>query len=49
MAQPKLGPAIPGYNSQKDKHVNLYFTRAQVSTTLRKTGQVNIESTDSIS
>ncbi|XP_071479712.1 sperm microtubule associated protein 1-like [Diadema antillarum] len=39
MAQPKLGPAIPGYNAQKDKHVRMYFGREGVTTTLRKTGQ----------
>ncbi|XP_072019994.1 sperm microtubule associated protein 1-like [Amphiura filiformis] len=38
-AQPKLGPAIPPYNSQNDKHVKEYFTREQVDETLRKTGQ----------
>ena len=37
---PKLGPAIPPYNSQKDKHVKEYFTREQVDETLRKTQQV---------
>ncbi|XP_071788606.1 sperm microtubule associated protein 1-like [Asterias amurensis] len=37
--QPKLGPAIPAYNSQKDKHVKLYFSREQVDETLRKTQQ----------
>lgn len=37
--QPKLGPAIPSYNSQKDKHVKVYFTRQQVDETLRKTQQ----------
>lgn len=36
---PKLGPAIPPYNSQKDKHVKEYFTREQVDETLRKTQQ----------
>ena len=38
--QPKLGPAIPAYNSQNDKHVKLYFSREQVDETLRKTQQV---------
>ncbi|XP_022086463.1 uncharacterized protein C17orf98-like [Acanthaster planci] len=37
--QPKLGPAIPPYNSQKDKHVKVYFAREQVDETLRKTKQ----------
>ena len=42
-AQPKLGPAIPPYNSQRDKHVKMYFTREQVDDTLRKTEQVKNE------
>ena len=42
-ANPKLGPAIPPYNSQKDKHVKQYFTRAQVDETLRNTGQVSFQ------
>ncbi|XP_071942416.1 sperm microtubule associated protein 1-like isoform X2 [Antedon mediterranea] len=39
MAQPKLGPAIPPYNSQKDKHVQMYFHREKVPEVLQKTGQ----------
>lgn len=39
-SQPKLGPAIPAYNSQKDKHVKVYFQREGVDVTLRKTEQV---------
>lgn len=39
-SQPKLGPAIPAYNSQKDKHVKAYFTREGVDVTLRNTEQV---------
>ncbi|XP_070535931.1 sperm microtubule associated protein 1-like [Ptychodera flava] len=37
--QPKLGPAIPPYNSQKDKHVKEYFKFIQVDGTLEKTEQ----------
>ena len=39
-ANPKLGPVIPPYNSQRDKHVTNYFRFYGVNTTLRKTGQV---------
>ena len=39
-ANPKLGPVIAPYNSQKDKHVDNYFNNAGVTNTLRKTGQV---------
>ncbi|XP_077993480.1 sperm microtubule associated protein 1-like [Glandiceps talaboti] len=39
--QPKLGPAIPPYNSQKDKHVKDYFEFVQVDGTLEKTAQDN--------
>ncbi|RUS75943.1 hypothetical protein EGW08_016289 [Elysia chlorotica] len=38
-ANPKLGPVIPPYNSQKDKHVDNYFRFYGVDSTLRKTGQ----------
>lgn len=37
---PKLGPVIPPYNSQRDKHVDQYFTFYGVDRTLNKTGQV---------
>lgn len=39
-ANPKLGPVIPPYNSQKDGHVDNYFQFHGVDRTLRKTGQV---------
>lgn len=39
---PKLGPVIPPYNSQKDKHVDEYFEFIGVNETLDKTGQVRI-------
>lgn len=39
---PKLGPVIPPYNSQKDKHVDEYFEFIGVNETLEKTGQVRI-------
>jgi len=38
-ANPKLGPVIPPYNSQKDKHVKQYFGFYSVPGTLDKTGQ----------
>lgn len=38
---PKLGPVIPPYNSQKDKHVDEYFEFIGVNETLEKTGQVS--------
>ncbi|KAL8592513.1 hypothetical protein ACOMHN_030198 [Nucella lapillus] len=38
-ANPKLGPVIPPYNSQRDKHVNHYFTYHGVPRTLNYTGQ----------
>lgn len=37
---PKLGPVIPPYNSQRDKHVTNYFGFYGVNQTLKKTGQV---------
>ena len=40
-ANPKLGPVIPPYNSQRDNHVNHYFTFHGVDRTLSKTGQVH--------
>ncbi|CAG5132438.1 unnamed protein product [Candidula unifasciata] len=36
---PKLGPVIPPYNSQRDKHVGAYFKFWGVGRTLKKTGQ----------
>jgi hypothetical protein len=36
---PKLGPVIPPYNSQKDRHVRQYFSWLGVGNTLKKTGQ----------
>ena len=39
-ANPKLGPVIPPYNSQKDPHVKNYFQFHGVDKTLGKTGQV---------
>ena len=39
-ANPKLGPVIPPYNSQKDGHVSNYFNFHGVDKTLDKTGQV---------
>ncbi|XP_048730801.1 uncharacterized protein C17orf98-like [Ostrea edulis] len=36
---PKLGPVIPPYNSQKDKHVDEYYEFIGVDETLEKTGQ----------
>ncbi|XP_002740676.1 sperm microtubule associated protein 1-like [Saccoglossus kowalevskii] len=44
--QPKLGPAIPPYNSQNDKHVDQYFKFEQVEKTLKKTGQIEGSSID---
>lgn len=41
-ANPKLGPVIPPYNSQKDVHVSNYFKFHGVDKTLEKTGQVRI-------
>lgn len=37
---PKLGPVIPPYNSQRDKHVNNYYQFIGVDETLIRTGQV---------
>lgn len=37
---PKLGPVIPPYNSQKDIHVRNYFVFDGVDKTLKKTGQL---------
>lgn len=42
MCNPKLGPTIPPYNSQKDKHVDNYYGYHGVPTTLKKTGQVRV-------
>ncbi|BFZ22282.1 hypothetical protein BsWGS_25321 [Bradybaena similaris] len=42
---PKLGPVIPPYNSQKDKHVGAYFKFWGVSGTLKKTGQFKTKAT----
>ena len=39
---PKLGPVIPPYNSQRDGHVDEYFGFIGVDTTLKKTGQASI-------
>ncbi|ESO85635.1 hypothetical protein LOTGIDRAFT_210846 [Lottia gigantea] len=36
---PKLGPVITPYNSQKDNHVKNYFNFSGVDRTLKKTGQ----------
>lgn len=41
-ANPKLGPVIPPYNSQKDGHVENYFNFHGVDRTLQKTGQENL-------
>ncbi|XP_046575313.1 uncharacterized protein C17orf98-like [Haliotis rubra] len=38
-ANPKLGPVVPPYNSQKDGHVAPYFKFHGVERTLRRTGQ----------
>ena len=40
-ANPKLGPVIPPYNSQHDRHVTQYFTFLGVNRTLKRTGQVS--------
>lgn len=40
-ANPKLGPVIPPYNSQKDNHVENYFKFQGVDKTLEKTGQAH--------
>lgn len=37
---PKLGPVIPPYNSQRDKHCNAYFKFFGVDDTLERTRQV---------
>uniref|UniRef100_A0A0B6ZXA9 Uncharacterized protein n=1 Tax=Arion vulgaris TaxID=1028688 RepID=A0A0B6ZXA9_9EUPU len=42
---PKLGPVIPPYNSQRDKHVGNYFRFYGVHRTLKKTGQHNENAT----
>lgn len=39
-ANPKLGSAIPPYDSQKDDHVKSYMNFYGVSSLLKKTGQV---------
>ena len=39
-ANPKLGPVIPPYNSQKDPHTSNYFSFLGVDRTLKRTGQV---------
>jgi hypothetical protein len=41
-ANPKLGPVIPPFNSQKDRHTSNYFKFLGVERTLRKTDQVCI-------
>ncbi|XP_076437134.1 sperm microtubule associated protein 1-like [Babylonia areolata] len=38
-ANPKLGPVIPPYNSQRDSHVDPYFRFHGVQRTLKRTGQ----------
>lgn len=38
-ANPKLGPVIPPYNSQRDRHVSNYFRFYGVRDTLSRTGQ----------
>lgn len=40
-ANPKLGPVVPPYNSQKDKHPGNYFRFHGVDKTLGKTEQDN--------
>ena len=40
-ANPKLGPVIPPYNAQRDKHVGNYFKFYGVDRTLKRTGQVS--------
>lgn len=47
-ANPKLGPVIPPYNSQKDNHVDNYFKFQGVDKTLEKTGQVRLSFTSYI-
>lgn len=42
---PKLGPVIPPYNSQRDKHCNAYFKFFGVDDTLDKTRQRKPEDT----
>ena len=37
---PKLGPTVPPYNSQLDKHVDNYYTYHGVPHTLKRTQQV---------
>jgi len=37
---PKLGPALPPYNSKKDNHARNYFRFIGVDKTLKKTNQV---------
>ena len=39
-ANPKLGPVVPPFNSQKDKHSTSYFTFYGVDKTLKATEQV---------
>ena len=41
-ANPKLGPVLPPYNSQKDKHSEPYFSFDGVDKTLNKTEQVRL-------
>lgn len=41
-ANPKLGPVIPPYNSQKDIHVRNYYEFEGVPKTLKKTEQVSL-------
>ena len=38
--QPKLGSAIPPYNSHYDRHAKSYFKNKGLTMTLRKTDQV---------
>lgn len=38
-ANPKLGPVIPPYNSQRDRHTYNYYNFIGVDRTLKKTGQ----------
>lgn len=38
-ANPKLGPVVPPFNSQKDVHTSPYFTFVGVDKTLKKTQQ----------
>ena len=39
-ANPKLGPVVPPYNSQNDRHTSNYFQFHGVDRTLKKTDQV---------